>query len=384
MIDRHFVAFAAIVWATSAFVESAHPQSPSGVPNVVGEVKLARLGMTGVHRILTRSDGSAVMIGAGRNVLALVDEHVRPGPVVASHGLGTIDGIPRAGLVQDMAWLSMPLATELLVVNRSGAVVRRVPSDRALVLPSGEDAPVVPPGGMMSPIALGLLPDDGLLLQVMSPPTYPVPDAWARMEGATSALVTTDSRGVIRGFMDWLPRDRRCIFGGSRLPFCSTQARAIAPDASRFASVLVAEHPVGDSLALHIVMKDTQGATLYTRRDHVIGVALDASSLDSAMGRIVNSRRAPLSTERRDSLLEHYRPTFVPPIEGAFIDVDGRLWLQVATDDSSRLYKVLGKSGEDDATLTFPPDVQILSAGGDRAWGISTSGGATTVVAFSI
>jgi hypothetical protein len=70
---------------------------------------------------------------------------------------------------------------------------------------------------------------------------------------------------------------------------------------------------------------------------------------------------------------EHlFIPDTVPPVEWAFLDLDGRSWLGGWAREGDRPWKVFGPSGEPLGGVRLPSDFLLHGARNDSIWGVRT------------
>lgn len=81
---------------------------------------------------------------------------------------------------------------------------------------------------------------------------------------------------------------------------------------------------------------------------------------------------------------EHlFIPDTVPPVEWAFLDLDGRSWLGGWASDGQRPWKVFGPAGEPLGGVDLPADFRLQGARNDSIWGVRTGEWDETIFAVA-
>jgi hypothetical protein len=324
-----------------------------------------------INSLRVRRDGSVAILQPQDHRVLIYDSIGRK---VASFGRegegpGEFRATTHAAWMADSLWIYDFQLRRITVLDPSGGPNRSV-SIAGGAKPAAADIRKYPSFVQVSPVAF--YSDGTILLKAIVPltgsqiPGYP--------PGGTAYVRTKAADGLIRQVLRVEPADQGAIqFSTSdgqaraNVPFFPRPFTEIAPDGSRLITVTTVTWGA-DAERIRIRAISSGGRQIYSVTRPFRTDRVTRQAADSALNVSSTLAKNPAMRARVKSLI----PGRYPLLRSAFVDSDGRAWLELRAINATREWWVIGATGQFLGTVTVPLNVALKAAKGDRVWGLET------------
>ncbi|MES2125461.1 MAG: hypothetical protein V4503_12315 [Gemmatimonadota bacterium] len=351
-------------------------QVPHATAIVDLEIGGAANHLLGVDWISVQPDQSIALLQFENAVLRYFDAEGKPnGQVrIAPRSSARINAV---GTLGDTIWVHDASVPELTLISPSHRIVRRVSTATAIVLPSGEVSPFAPPLGLMAPRPVGLGASGQLLLWAPRIPARVSPPELHQPPNGSFAVVQVASNGVLRRVLAWIEHDPQCdvrtATASTSLPFCGRQLTAVSSDGRLVASVSpVLAGP--DSATFGVLVVNSTGDTVYSRRHPFTARAVSTSEADKALERTTARFHRTSDYGMINAIEAAFHPTVHPPFESLLIATDGSLWIERTLPTAGPSWLVLDPKGDLARIVSVPPGLRPRAIANGHIWATRRDG----------